>query len=157
MGGGGWRTDHTNVSLTEEPGGSEDSSPGDGGGAARERRALPAPRRALYRHDLEAHARRGVHLLLPACRSPLGYEPEELVGHDAYEFFHPDDLEAIQETHSTILERHDTYAVCYRIRRKDGSYTWFETTSRTVWDPETDEVLEIVAVSRDVTECKQAE
>ena len=70
----------------------------------------------------------------PACRSLLGYDPEDLVGYDAYEFFHPDDLEAIQETHSTILKRLDTYAVCYRIRRKDGSYNCFETISQTFRD-----------------------
>ena len=63
----------------------------------------------------------------------------------------------MSRTHSTILERPDTQTVGYRIRRKDGSYTWFETTSRTVRDPETDEVLEIIAVSRDVTERKRVE
>jgi signal transduction histidine kinase len=41
----------------------------------------------------------------------------------------------------------------YRIRRKDGSYAWFESTSRTVPDP----VPEVVAVSRDITERKRAE
>jgi PAS domain S-box-containing protein len=88
----------------------------------------------------------------PACRSLLGYDPEELVGRDAYEFFHPNDLEEIKRTHSAILERPDTYTAGYRIRRKDGSYTWFETTSRTVRNPDTGEVLEIVTVSRDITE-----
>jgi PAS domain S-box-containing protein len=92
-----------------------------------------------------------------ACRSLLGYDPEELIGRDAYEFLHPDDVAEVSRTHSTILERPDTQTVGYRIRRKDGSYTWFETTSRTVRDPETNEVLEIIAVSRDVTERKRVE
>jgi PAS domain S-box-containing protein len=142
------------VSLTEEPG-------------------LPKTRRReelregeeLYRllaeHStdmISKHTPGGLYTYAsPACRSLLGYDPEDLVGRDAYEFFHPDDLEAVQETHSTILERPDTHAVCYRIRRKDDTYTWFETTSRTVRDPKTDEVLEIIAVSRDVTERKRAE
>jgi PAS domain S-box-containing protein len=154
MGSGGWRTDDTNVSLTEESGAPK----------TRRREALRESEelyRLLAEHStdmISKHTPEGVYTYAsPACRSLLGYDPGDLVGHDAYEFFHPDDLEAILETHSTILERPDTYAVCYRIRRKDGSYTWFETTSRTVWDPETDEVLEIVAVSRDVTERKQAE
>src|SRR5918992_4150500 len=154
MGSGGWRTDDTNVSLTEESGAPK----------TRRREALRGSEelyRLLAEHStdmISKHTPEGVYPYAPpACRSLLGYEPEELVGHDAYEFFHPDDLEAILETHSAILERPDTYAVCYRIRRKDGSYTWFETTSRTVRDPEADEVLEIVAVSRDVTERKQAE
>jgi PAS domain S-box-containing protein len=111
------------------------------------RRALPAPGRAFDRHDLEAYAS-------SACRSLLGYDPEELVGRDAYELFHPDGVAEVRRAHSTILERPDTHTVGYRIRRKGGSYTWFETTSRTVRNPETDEVLEIIAVSRDVTERK---
>jgi PAS domain S-box-containing protein len=140
------------VSLTEEPGKTH-------------RREAPHGSEELYRllaeHStdmISKHTPSGVYTYAsPASRSLLGYDPEDLVGRDAYEFFHPDDLEAIRETHSAILERPDTYAVCYRIRRKDGSYAWFETTSRTVRDPETDEVLEIIAVSRDVTERKRAE
>ncbi len=107
---------------------------------------------------ISKHTPAGVYTYAsPACRSLLGYDPEELVGRDAYEFFHPDDLEEIGRSHSAILERPDTYTVAYRIRRKDGSYTWFETTSRTVRDPATDEVLEIIAVSRDITERKRTE
>jgi PAS domain S-box-containing protein len=146
-----WRR-RSDVSLTEEPGKTR-------------RREAPHESEELYRllaeHStdmISKHTPEGVYTYAsPACRSLLGYDPEDLVGHDAYEFFHPDDLETVQETHSAILERPDTYAVCYRIRRKDGSYAWFETTSRTVRDPETDEVLEIIAVSRDVTERKRAE
>jgi PAS domain S-box-containing protein len=129
------------------------------------RRETPRESEELYRllaeHStdmISKHTPEGVYTYAsPACRSLLGYEPEDLVGHGAYELFHRDDLEAIQESHSTIVERPDTYTVCYRIRRKDGSYTWFETTSRTIRDSETDEVLEIIAVSRDVTERKRAE
>ena len=92
-----------------------------------------------------------------ACRSLLGYEPEELVGHDAYEFFHPEDLQQIREAHSAILERSDTSTITYRIRCKEGSYIWFETTSKTIRDERAGEVNEIIAVSRDITERKQAE
>jgi len=107
---------------------------------------------------ISKHTPDGVYLYAsPACHALLGYEPEELVGRSAYEFFHPDDLEAIRQTHSTILELPDTYTVSYSTRRKDGSYIRFETTSRTIRDPETGEVREIIAVSRDITARKQAE
>jgi PAS domain S-box-containing protein len=107
---------------------------------------------------ISKHTPEGVYTYAsPACRSLLGYEPEELVGRSAYEFFHPEDLERISNTHLAIIERPDVYTVSYRIRRKDGSYTWFETNSRTVREPETGGGLEIVAVSRDITERKLAE
>ena len=107
---------------------------------------------------ISKHTPEGVYTYAsPACRSLLGYEPEELVGRSAYEFFHPEDLEQIRSAHSVILQHSDVYTVSYRIRRKDGPHIWFETTSRTVRDPRTGEVLETIAVSRDITERKRVE
>ena len=107
---------------------------------------------------ISRHTPEGVYTYAsPTCRSLLGYEPEELVGHSTYEFLHPEDLEQIRSAQSAMLESPDVRTVSYRIRRKDGSYTWFETTSRTVREPETDEVLETIAVSRDTTEHKRTE
>ncbi|CAN5795349.1 hypothetical protein BH23ACT11_BH23ACT11_10650 [soil metagenome] len=115
---------------------------------------------ALYRLLAETstdiiskHTPEGVYTFASlASRSLLGYEPDELVGHSAYELFHPDDLKEITETHSAVLEQPDTYTVSYRIRHKDGEYRWFETTSRTVRDEASGEALEIIAVSRDITD-----
>ena len=144
------------MSLIEEPGAARTGVAPEG-----ELRESTELYRLLAEHStdmISKHTPSGVYTYAsPACRSLLGYDPEELVGRDAYEFFHPDDFEEIQRTHSTILEHPDTYTVAYRIRRKDGSYIWFETTSRTVRETETGEVLEIITVSRDVTERKRAE
>jgi PAS domain S-box-containing protein len=147
----------TDVSLTEEPGAPRTRRPG-----VKERlHESDELYRLLAEHStdmISKHTPEGVYTYASsACRSLLGYDPEDLVGCDAYELFHPDDVAEVSRTHSAILERPDTHTVGYRIRRKDGSYTWFETTSRTVRNPETDEVLEIIAVSRDVTERKKVE
>ena len=105
---------------------------------------------------ISKHTPEGVYTYAsPACRNLLGYEPEELLGRSVYTFFHLEDLKRMRNAHSKALERPDIYAVSYRIRRKSGSYIWFETTNRTVRDPETSEVLEIIAVSRDATERKR--
>ena len=107
---------------------------------------------------ISKHTPEGVYTYAsPACRTLLGYEPEELLGHSAYEFSHPEDLEQIRSTHSLLLQHPDVHTVSYRIRRKDGSYIWFETTSRGVREPGTDEVLEIIATSRNITERKRVE
>jgi PAS domain S-box-containing protein len=107
---------------------------------------------------ISVHTPEGKYLYAsPASRRLLGYEPEELIGRSAYDFFHPADLAAIQVSHSTIIEMPVVYTVAYRIRRKDGEYVWFETTSRTVRDPDTGEVEQITAISRDITERKAAE
>jgi PAS domain S-box-containing protein len=93
----------------------------------------------------------------PACRSLLGYEPEELIGHSAYEFVHPDDLERTRTTHPLIPPHPTPSTVTYRIRRKDGSYVWFETTTRRVRQPRVDDAIETTAVSRDITDRKRVE
>jgi PAS domain S-box-containing protein len=107
---------------------------------------------------ISRHSPEGIYRYAsPVCHNLLGYEPEELIGHDAYEFFHPDDLVAIQESHSTILEEPTISTLAYRIRRRDGSYLWVETTSKTVHHPTTGQVEEIIAITRDITQRKQAE
>jgi PAS domain S-box-containing protein len=93
----------------------------------------------------------------PVCRSLLGFEPQELIGRDAYEFFHPDDLERIHLSHRTILEQPIPYTIRYRLRRKDGAYVWVETSSKTVPNAETGQVEEIIAITRDITERRKAE
>ena len=107
---------------------------------------------------ISKHTSEGVYTYAsPACRSLLGYEPEELVGHSAYEFVHPQDLEQTRTLHPLMPRHPDPYTVSYRIRREDGSYIWFETTTRGVRQPGTEEVLETMAVSRDITDRKRVE
>ncbi len=93
----------------------------------------------------------------PASHALLGYEPSELVGRMPNDYFHPDDIETIAKAHSKVLSLPVTYTVSYRIRRKDGKYIWFETTSRTIRDPQTGSVQEIIGISRDISVRKQTE
>lgn len=102
---------------------------------------------------ISRHSPEGIYLYVsPVCRVLLGYEPEDLLGHSAYEFFHPDDVAAIAQVHANVLEIPDVSTLTYRIRHQAGYYLWFETTSRALRDPTTGGVAEIHAASRDVTE-----
>lgn len=92
----------------------------------------------------------------PACRTLLGYEPEELVGVSAYNLIHPDDIATIQEYHRQTLEGHYVHTFEYRIRRKTGEYIWFETTGKMIEDGYSS-LQQIVCVSRDITARKQLE
>ncbi|WP_068619957.1 PAS domain S-box protein [Paenibacillus tuaregi] len=93
----------------------------------------------------------------PACMTLLGYTPEELVGTSAFDYFHPNDYELVKEYLSEQLSARDKYTVTYRIRRKDGVYIWFESTGKYTYDEQTGERLDVIAVSRDVTERKNSE
>ncbi len=93
----------------------------------------------------------------PACGLLLGYRVEEVIGHMAREFIHTEDLKAIEEFNKPVEEWPPVFTVTYRARRKDKSYIWLETRNRVNRDPELGGVTGITAVSRNVTERKEAE
>jgi PAS domain S-box-containing protein len=94
----------------------------------------------------------------PACKTLFGYEPEEMVGHSAFDFFHPDDAKRLRQEIQTALKSPLTFSSRHRIRRKgNGAYVWCEATARTVRDPQTNQPAEIVAVTRAITEQMRAE
>jgi PAS domain S-box-containing protein len=93
----------------------------------------------------------------PSCRRLLGYEPEDLLGTDPYDLFHPEDLERIRyEAHEKALDGQGAISVTYRIRKESGGYTWFETLTEPILD-ESGEVVRLQTASRDVSERKRAE
>ena len=93
----------------------------------------------------------------PACEALLGYTSEELVGKNIYELFHPQDFNTLKPKRASYIQPSSTLTVSYRIRNKSGVYVWFETTSHAIRDPKTDRAIEVVSVSRDITERKLAE
>src|SRR5262245_23955272 len=88
----------------------------------------------------------------PASQSLLGYGPEELIGTRPAELIHPDDLPIIEDLRHMLFTRAGTGAITYRMRRKDGSYVWVETTWRAIREKSNEEVSEMVAVARNVSE-----
>ncbi|MDI6643959.1 MAG: PAS domain S-box protein [Methanobacteriaceae archaeon] len=107
----------------------------------------------ISRHDLETN----YLFVSPACKHVLNYEPDELVGHSAFEFIHPDDWDLTKKTLKDVLTKKDITSVTYRIRKKNGLYTWIESTAKALHDPHSGSVIEIIVSSRDVSERKKAE
>jgi diguanylate cyclase (GGDEF)-like protein/PAS domain S-box-containing protein len=91
-----------------------------------------------------------------ASRRLLGYEPMEAIGKSIYDFIDRRDVEEVRQF-SRLLKESGPITFSYRVRKKDGALTWFETTSRMINDVATGETLEIVSVSRDVSERKLVE
>lgn len=107
---------------------------------------------------ISKHDPAGVFLYVsPACQQIVGYTPEELVGRDAYEFFHPEDIENISKSHAIVKETPLIYTVAYRFKHKGGHYVWVEATSKTIRDPGTGHIKEIIATTRDISRRKKAE
>ncbi|KAI7261338.1 hypothetical protein KC345_g9769 [Hortaea werneckii] len=92
----------------------------------------------------------------PASRSLLGYEPEEMIGTSAYDYLHPDDQAMMRNFMAESENSGVIPPISYRYRHKNGSYIWFETNSRYIFD-EQGQVVEIIAVGRNITERKEFE
>jgi PAS domain S-box-containing protein len=91
----------------------------------------------------------------PSCKTVLGYEPEEIIGHSVFDLIHPDDVASIRPALSSSAARIAEFRGTFRARRKDGRYIWFETTSK--WVNREGIESEIVAVSRDITARREAQ
>ncbi|MBI1879521.1 MAG: PAS domain S-box protein, partial [Chloroflexi bacterium] len=92
------------------------------------------------------------HYVSPACQTLLGYTAEEMVGHAAAELFHTDDLKTIQTQFGPIPNWPSSFTITYRARCKDNTYIWLETTYKVIRNPKDNIVVEIIGVSRNVTE-----
>lgn len=93
----------------------------------------------------------------PSVERILGYSPEELVGTDPYNLFHPSDAEAIRNrTHQPAVSGDGNILIRYQIKRSDGDYIWFETLTQPITN-EDGNVIELHTTSRDVTEQRRIE
>ena len=92
-----------------------------------------------------------------ACLPLLGYAPEELVGKPITALVHPEDRALVGTALQRAARADDTRTVSLRYRRKDGSYAWIESRSRSIVDPVTGAVRETHAVMRDIGDMKAAQ
>ncbi len=92
----------------------------------------------------------------PSIERILGYRPEELVGKNAFDYVHPDDLQQVLSAFAEGLANPELYSSTeYRFRHRDGSWRYVESiVSNLLDDPD---VGELVVNSRNITERKHIE
>ncbi|WP_049933552.1 PAS domain S-box protein [Halorubrum ezzemoulense] len=92
----------------------------------------------------------------PAITRILGYDPGELVGHEGFEFVHPEDRERNADALESVLSNPSgSETVEVRFRHANGSWRWIEATMRNRVD---DDIIDgILLSSRDITERKEYE
>ena len=106
----------------------------------------------ISKHDMY-----GVILYVsPACKTLLGYEPEELIGTSITQLIHSEDASVIVELLKGPAEEDINVTVPYRARHKNGEHVWLETTARLFFD-NSSQKTEFQASSRNITERKHAQ
>jgi PAS domain S-box-containing protein len=92
----------------------------------------------------------------PSIERSSGFKPEELIGKNAFEYVHPDDILHLKTRLAEILMGTASgVPTSFRFRHRDGSWRFVEALgSNRVADPATGG---IVLNSRDVTDRKLAE
>ena len=107
-----------------------------------------------------------IEYVSPSVYELLGYRPEELLRpSDPMVLIHGDDQPLMREA---FLRRfaadeevtgggQEAQKFEYRIRRKDGSYLWVETSFKLVRHPGTRQVTAFITTSRDIQQRKQVE
>jgi PAS domain S-box-containing protein len=67
----------------------------------------------------------------PNIKQEMGYEPEEMIGKNGFEFIHPNDLEKAVNSFEQELHFPDhNNSIDLRFRKKDGSWLWAEAKGR---------------------------
>jgi PAS domain S-box-containing protein len=92
----------------------------------------------------------------PSSKRLLGYHPDELTGEDPYLLYHPDDVDRIRAESHEKAKKGQTVQIEYRIKRKNGTYCWFDTITDNIRDKDGN-ITYLITSSRDVTAQKQAE
>ena len=88
----------------------------------------------------------------PAIYELSGYKPSEVIGKKLNFFFHEEDVAKMRHQLESLNDKEDKLRFEYKFQKKDGSHIWIETTGKIVYDTNTFQAKEIVAVSRDATE-----
>ena len=92
----------------------------------------------------------------PSVQRVYGWKPEELVGKDAFDLIHPDDLEFARQSFAELLEQPGLVRTAeLRHRHKDTSWLTMEITGVNLLDNPA--VAGVVLTSHDVSERKWAE
>jgi PAS domain S-box-containing protein len=96
-----------------------------------------------------------VSYVSPACKYILGYQAQELKAALDLELVHPDDQERVVDLLANIRRRGQS-SLLFRCRAKQGDYRWIESNVNLLNDAVTGN-QQVIAVSRDITERKNAE
>lgn len=103
------------------------------------------------------HGIDGTYLYIsPSVKIFAGYSPEDLLGKNVFSFLHPDDIEKVRFLQEELMTNPQILNLEFRFLCKDGTYKWIGTAVKRMFN-ETNQTLEVIASSREITERKKVE
>ncbi|MGK2741374.1 PAS domain-containing sensor histidine kinase [Tepidicaulis sp. LMO-SS28] len=93
----------------------------------------------------------------PSVKRMLGMTQEEALQFNIMHTVHPDDHQTFMDGIMRMAETGKGVTLTYRLPHKLGHYIWFETTIRPLMDEATGKLVEVFAISRDISERKRYE
>lgn len=117
--------------------------------ADRSRLAVEHSRDVITTHSLGDWIHTSVN---PAIKDVLGYEAAEIIGVPTFDIWHPDDIDKGLLNYDHTGPAVSGKPVRFRARHKKGHYIHMECVRRTLRDKDTNKIVELLCVSRDVTE-----
>ncbi|MGZ7068359.1 MAG: sensor histidine kinase [Methanobacterium sp.] len=100
---------------------------------------------------------RGIYQYVsPSSSKLLGYEPYELLGKNALDFVHPDDVQSLKESFIKAEDNKDANEIEYRYKKASGRYIWIQTVGKPIFNQE-DVYQGFICSSRNVDDRKNAE
>src|SRR6266699_2110784 len=92
----------------------------------------------------------------PSYQKILGYTPEELQNTSSMDQIHPDDRPQVEEAAKEALVFGVGRSIEYRMRHKDGSWRFLESSASTIRNAE-GKTEKLVIMNRDITERRRLE
>ncbi len=92
----------------------------------------------------------------PSVVEVMGYQPDELLGTSLRLLKHPDNLDHVDSNNQSLLSGLARLTRTGQLRRRDGSYGWYELTARLTHDTD-GRVIGVTGALRDITDRTRAE
>lgn len=127
--------------------------------AEESKREIEERHRALVEHSydiiVETTSDGRFSYLNPTFTELLGYDTEDVLGRDIFEFVHQDDVPHVRTEFLRVITTFDTGNAVFRFRHKNGEWRWLESSGRP-FRTASGEIRASIS-TRDITERKRSE
>ncbi|XP_055052588.1 hypoxia inducible factor 1 subunit alpha, like isoform X2 [Misgurnus anguillicaudatus] len=87
----------------------------------------------------------------------VGYQPDDLIGRSAYEFFHALDFDHVTRSLHILFSKGQVYTNHYRFLAKNGGYVWTKTQATVLYNSRTSQPEAVVCLNFILSGVEQAD